>query len=93
MRGLDILRSELHSYQGGAPHTLAVYRVVDVVVVVVVEAGVQAVGGGLAAVLCPAPQLPAQLSQARQIKLQTRPTEIKNKLSGPEKSGTENQKI
>ena len=66
MRGSDILRPELHGHQGGASHTLAVCRadaVVDVVVVVVVvEAVVQTVGGGLAAVLCPAPQLPAQLS-------------------------------
>ena len=65
MRGSDILRSELHGNQGGAPHTLAVCRADAVVVVVVavveveVVAVVQAVSGGLAAVLCPAPQLPA----------------------------------
>lgn len=91
MRDSNVLRPELHSHQGGAPHTLAVCRADAVVVVVFadVEAEVQTVGGGLAAVLRPAPQL----SQPRQIKLQTRPTEIKNKLSRPEKSERENQKI
>ena len=69
MRCPDVLRPELQDDPGGAPHPLAVGRgVLD---------GGEAVGGGLAAVLCPAPQLPAQLSQARQIKLQTSPTQIK----------------
>ena len=81
MRQPDVLWPVLHGQQGGAPHALAVGRA-DVVAVV------QAVGGGLAAVLFTRPP-PARPSQARQIKLQTRPTEIKNKLSRPEKSEEE----
>lgn len=89
MRHPDVLWPVLHGQQGGAPHSLAVSRphvvIADVVVVVAV---VQAVGGGLAAVLFPLPP-PARPGKARQIKLQTRPTEIKNKLSRPEKSEEE----
>ena len=81
MRQPDVLWPVLHGQQGGAPHALAVGRA-DVFAVV------QAVGGGLAAVLFTRPP-PARPSQARQIKLQTRPTEIKNKLSRPEKSEEE----
>ena len=85
MRHPDVLWSVLHGEQGGAPHALAVGRA-DVVVVVV--AVVQAVGGGLAAVLFPLSSPPGP-GKTRQIKLQTRPTEIKNKLSRPEKSEEE----
>ena len=87
MRHPDVLWSVLHGEQGGAPHALAVGRA-DVVVVVVVVAVVRAVGGGLAAVLFPLSSPPGP-SQSRQIKLQTGPTEIKNKLSRPEKSEKE----
>ena len=70
MRCPDVLRPELQDDPGGAPHPLAVGRgVLD---------GGEAVGGGLAAVLHPRPPLPApELHQARQIKLQTSPTQIK----------------
>ena len=91
----DVLWPILHGQLGGAPHALAVGRadiVADVVVVVVVVVDVQAVGGGLTAVLLPSPP-PALPGQARQIKLQTRPTEIKNKLSPPEKSEEETKNM
>ena len=92
MRHPDVLWSVLHGQQGGAPHALAVSRAVVVVIVVAVVVGVvavvQAVGGGLAAVLFPLSSPPGP-SQSRQIKLQTGPTEIKNKLSRPEKSEKE----
>ena len=71
----DVLGAVLQPEQGGAPHSLAVARVV--------VAGGETVGCGLTAVLHPRPPLPAaQLSQARQIKLQTRPAQIKISYQG-----------